>query len=668
MSKHIYDRITDIHRTKKRPVVAYLTGNIHSDHPTGIVRRLYKLFGTEDIDVRYYLGTECSMFLDGIKLEESVYDYQYLSLYEYTAFDDVDVLIVGFGTISIYHGGGSVSAFLSRMPKVPCIILENDSRIDGTVYIMVDNYRGMRQVVEHLIREHGCRRIAYVSGPVHNEEARRRLLAYRDVLREHGIEADEKLIGYGDFSEHSDEVVEEILQRAGEKPDAIVSANDEMCEGIYRVLKSHGYEIGRDIKVTGFDDTEKAPFMEPPLTTAAQNLDRYTELALEKTKQYLRGETPVSGYITPELVIRESCGCDGSSPALLQGSRRDEHRSAGEIVPLHMNHQKTWIGSLILRELLIESVDSGSFFEKLGMEMSYLNAEASVLCLAREPMLLPPGRGAHEEPVIDLPEELVIPMLQTDNRFTSWPLERAPSIKRHELGDVLSGERAGQSLVFLLFYEQYQYGALYVMTSPENIPFFYMLSMEIGTGLRYLFMSLERKAIREMLEAQNDRLLYSASHDGLTNLLNRNGLIEEMGEFILSRPGTWMVSVMADLDHLKQINDTYGHREGDSAIRTAADILRQAIGPDGIVGRSGGDEFMAILLLDGEEAALREKVKAMCDAYNATSGKPYYVEISVGCSAFIDPSAISVRTLFQKADEDLYRDKLGRRESVVKAE
>ncbi|RAP45509.1 MAG: hypothetical protein BZ136_08285, partial [Methanosphaera sp. rholeuAM74] len=67
---------------KPRPVVAYLTGNIHSDHPMGIVENLYELFGTQDVDVRFYIGTECIQFLEGVKLDESRFDYQYLSLYE----------------------------------------------------------------------------------------------------------------------------------------------------------------------------------------------------------------------------------------------------------------------------------------------------------------------------------------------------------------------------------------------------------------------------------------------------------------------------------------------------------------------------------------------------------------------------------------------------------
>ena len=668
MNEYLLSRIKGLIREKKRPVVAYLTGNVHSDHPSGIVRRLYEMFGTEELDVRYYLGTECSMFLEGVELEESKYDYQYLSLYEYPVFDDVDVLIIGLGTISIYHGGGSMDSFLKRIPKVPCVLLETDTELEESVFIMVDNYAGMRKIVEHVICEHNCRRVAYVSGPAHNGEAKRRLDAFRDVMTEHGLPVEESLIGYGDFSEHSDSIVEEILKNAasGEPLDAIISANDEMCDGIYRILKKYGYQVGKDILVTGFDDMEMAPYMSPPLTTASQNLDEYSRLAVEKTKQYLRGEKPESTYIVPDTVIRESCGCLRPSSVIEEHLSNEHKIILSDLDTAHRHHQRTWIGSLILRELLIESADSGTFFEKLGKEMSCLNVEASLLCLSRNPMsLMPPGEG-EDDPIIDLPDELVVPMLQTEKNYVSWPIELAPSIHRRDLGAILSGPTAAQSMVFLLFYEQYQYGALYVIANPENIPFFYMLSMEIGTGLRYLFMSMERNVIWEMLQSQNDMLLFTTSHDSLTNLLNRNGLLQEMGSFITSQSGKWMVAVMADLDHLKEINDTFGHQEGDSAIKTAADILLQAIGSDGIVGRTGGDEFMAIILKRGEAGEIRSRIEALCENYNCTSGKPYFVELSVGCSSFIDPESISMRSLFQKADEDLYDDKLARRKSVVK--
>ena len=665
LEKHL----RNLKQSKRRPVVAYLSGNIHSDHPMGILRRLYELFGTEDIDVRYFLGTECMNFLEGIRLEQSRYDYQYISLYNYSVFDEIDVLIVGFGTISIYHRDMDIRAFMSRLPRVPCIFLENDSSLEGSIFLMVDNYEGMRKTVEHVITEHGCRKIGFVSGPLHNMEARRRYQAYRDTLEAHGIEVDETLIGFGDFAEHSDEIVEDILAAAGEvPPDAILSANDEMCAGIYRVLKKHGYRVGEDILVTGFDDMEMAPFVDPPLTTIRQDLSLYGDLAVEKTIQILAGEKPLSEYLQPEMIIRRSCGCCGNAGRQSVDETDERSMLVSDISSLRKRQQRTWIGALILRELLIESADTKAFFEKLARELSYLNVSSSLLCLLERPVAVTWEKDSEAEPIMEMPERMFVPMIQIGKMYRVWSLEEALPIGRGDLGSMLSFEEACQTFVFLLFYEKYQYGMLYIRTNPEEIPFFYMLSMEIGTGLRYLQMSLERRAFREKLQKQNDMLQYTSTHDALTGLRNRFGILDEIPAYIKAGKGEKLIALMADLDHLKEINDTFGHPEGDNAIRTAARILLDVTGSGGLVGRTGGDEFMAMLPCREGVEELRSRIEERCAAYNAGSDKPYYVELSVGGSVFTASENRDTQSVFQEADEDLYRDKVLRRHSVLKQE
>ena len=78
---------------------------------------------------------------------------------------------------------------------------------------------------------------------------------------------------------------------------------------------------------------------------------------------------------------------------------------------------------------------------------------------------------------------------------------------------------------------------------------------------------------------------------------------------------------MADLDHLKQINDTFGHAEGDNAIRTAADILKRSLPEGSPFGRTGGDEFAGIMKCtgDSDEMRLKYNIKSFCDSYNEQS-------------------------------------------------
>ena len=163
-------------------------------------------------------------------------------------------------------------------------------------------------------------------------------------------------------------------------------------------------------------------------------------------------------------------------------------------------------------------------------------------------------------------------------------------------------------------------------------------------------------------------LQYTSTHDALTGLRNRFGILDEVPAYIKATKGEKLIALMADLDHLKEINDTFGHPEGDNAIRTAAQILLDVTGSGGLVGRTGGDEFMAMLPYRESVEELRSRIEELCAAYNAGSDKPYYVELSVGGSVFTASENLDTQSVFQEADEDLYRDKALRRPSVLKQE
>lgn len=127
----------------------------------------------------------------------------------------------------------------------------------------------------------------------------------------------------------------------------------------------------------------------------------------------------------------------------------------------------------------------------------------------------------------------------------------------------------------------------------------------------------------------------------------------------------------ADLDHLKEINDCFGHSEGDFAIRAAARLLHDGFSPDSVVGRVGGDEFLVLTPEQpspGENVqpplASIEQISRQANAFNAVSGKPYYVEISFGCREFVSGDGIRIGAELDMADQYLYADKQNRRASV----
>ncbi|MEZ4767973.1 MAG: LacI family DNA-binding transcriptional regulator [Caldilineales bacterium] len=176
--------------------------------------------------------------------------------------------------------------------------------------VTVENKRGARSLVEHLITVHGFRRIAYLAGPDGNEDSYWRELGYREALAEHGIAFDPDMVGCGEFDDvRARAVVEEWLHR-GLRFDAIFAGDDEAASGCIMALRQAGKQVPVDVAVVGFDDVPFARLMAPSLTTVRAPIETVGEVAVHQLITLIQGGEPVPFTLLPtELVIRQSCGC-----------------------------------------------------------------------------------------------------------------------------------------------------------------------------------------------------------------------------------------------------------------------------------------------------------------------------------------------------------------------
>ena len=220
----------------------------------------------------------------------------------------VDGVVVVSSSLSSYEGLPSVQRLLARLPPMPVTSL--GLLVPGVPSILLDNRSAMRTVIEHLVREHGCRRIAFIAGVPDNEESKARLAGYRDVLEEHGIPFDPMLVETGSFVSSGGRAAMERLLATGVPIDAVAAACDAMALGAIEALRSSGRRVPRDLPVTGFDDLVVARFGNPPLSTVAQPFERMAEVAIDLLLQQLSGKTPPAvSELTAEFFARRSCGC-----------------------------------------------------------------------------------------------------------------------------------------------------------------------------------------------------------------------------------------------------------------------------------------------------------------------------------------------------------------------
>ena len=158
-------------------------------------------------------------------------------------------------------------------------------------------------------------------------------------------------------------------------------------------------------------------------------------------------------------------------------------------------------------------------------------------------------------------------------------------------------------------------------------------------------------------------LAHQARHDPLTDLLNHSAFTRELALELerAARYGHGVTLVFFDFDKFKQINDTYGHREGDRALRRIAQLLQADLRRSDLAGRMGGDEFAAFLIESDESTGphFLQRLHGRVDQLIATGELPVPVSLSAGLAQYPTEGG-DVDALFRLADERLYAAKRAR--------
>jgi diguanylate cyclase (GGDEF)-like protein len=178
------------------------------------------------------------------------------------------------------------------------------------------------------------------------------------------------------------------------------------------------------------------------------------------------------------------------------------------------------------------------------------------------------------------------------------------------------------------------------------------------------------RAGSRIVELQS-QLRRQATHDELTGLWNRRAVLDALHrELERARRGRFSVGVViADIDHFKLVNDTYGHLSGDAVLRNAALRMRDNLRAYDFIGRWGGEEFLFVLPgCDLENAALQaDRLRRLLnDEPLATPAGPLGVTLSLGVAAGAGVGA--AQALLAAADDALYQAKRAGRNRVEIAE
>lgn len=160
---------------------------------------------------------------------------------------------------------------------------------------------------------------------------------------------------------------------------------------------------------------------------------------------------------------------------------------------------------------------------------------------------------------------------------------------------------------------------------------------------------------------QEIRSIQLATLDELTLISNRRGFLTlaDHAQKVCRRKDIPMSVIAFDLNKFKPINDSYGHHEGDFALKQFAEVMRSVFLESDVIGRLGGDEFVAMLTGAEDEKVvdILDRFRSELDAVNNAMNKPYKIQYSVGVASFPSDTEQSLEEMIAVADSAMYEKK-----------
>ena len=599
------------------------------------------LANREGIDVFIYTSYGSYSCPYGRNLLSEIGKKNIIYLPDYSAFDAIIALPNSF---DINGMDNELFDLIREKAKCPVFCLQSGPEDFKT--ITIDNKNTVKELTNHFIKKHGFKKIYYMSGPFSNKDSPDRLAGYKEAMQEAGLEVLPNFIYEGNYwTNRGKKAMDHFLDGSEDFPEAIICANDYMALSICDELRNRGKAVPEDVAVTGFDGTLEGAEYIPSLTTVVIEPEKYALKLFELLKRAWNDtDVPDITAISEKILYRASCGCgaqvtsfDHTRALKRLGSTEVLLREAGRITADYQNDYD-----------LDNALSVADFY------FHTLECDKGYVCLCKE------------EPNMSLVER--------NNVFTDrMVLKQAMYMDRNRKADILDIEfdrrdilpatildtaEASTYILYPLHFKSREYGYLVLMPQLEQ-----WANSLTCTYINTLSSAIENSYYEKQFKSLSEAKKMSQT-DPLTGLNNRRGFEEGLSKILSDDVGDKKIFIVSiDMDELKQINDTYGHADGDIAITSLAKVLKSAIKEGEICARFGGDEFMAVLVSKSARR-MSDFAKSFRRGLDKTSeklNKPYKLGASIGICELDDGNTSQVIACMQTADKLMYEDKRKRK-------
>ena len=518
--------------------------------------------------------------------------------------------------------------------------------LEGCTLVHFDNRKAQQEMAEHIILEHGARRLVYLTGNMSNEcpEGLERLEGFQHACRGNRIpEENIKIIRCTWRTSDGVNVARRWIRDKLPLPDAFICANDEMALGLMETLQESGLRVPRDVLVCGFDNLTSAELSSPRLSTVHTDHSKLDYFAADVLLRMIRGEEKRTRIpFEFSLICSESCGCHN---APRRGVIRDLYFQQTRFL------RSFYVQQDRMAEDLFEAVDLPDLMRIFSENHPIFGCENVYLCINEyyfenyDKSMWPNYAENFDTTMVLCSGTEAVPDKDDMIRFPTAGL--LPE-------DIMEKEP------FLMFYPLHYntYSIGYIALNGICTAAKMNLHESI---LNFLEIAIENVRKKSLLHNLNDTLDDLYVHDALTGLYNRFGLTrfgqQRYDDFLASEGSVQVLFI--DMDDMKSINDRFGHETGDAALKISARILQRTCSDDAFIMRYGGDEF--IIIDTGRNKRLSDGILAAVDEYNRTSGMPFSLGFSIGVVQTDNLKRLPMDDCIKEADSRMYKIKQKRK-------
>ena len=596
-------------------------------------------------------------------VNQGAFDYQFCTGFEYAKSKEVDAIICVSGIYASQMEEESIRELLRGYEPRPIVSIALDPQTRNGYTIQADCRKSFKHVINHLKKEHDCKKIAFFSAnETKSKEALERYDAFTSALDSCKLPFYPDMVYDGAFTDFKayDEIKARFKSKKDIPFDAIVCANDMMAAGCIRAFEEIGVRVPQDVKVVGFDDAIIASMMTPKLSTINQDIYSQGYEAAEIADRLLDGETMKKELLNPLVPkFRQSCGCismDNSLPVYksvdneICSDMNDKNDGATQFVNA-LNEKNTIV-------TLLDVMRGFNTLKQMFFSLKYIASQCAMSGIAvhffKEVQLI------DSEKEFIMPEEVDLHMFYTEYSntevfrpgLTSNPHEKLFAARTME-------DISGIFLLNPIFMGEANYGYMLCRIKENKFADYNVYLKIVMNAVAQAFDYTSKIQEGRTIERENTELALQSRMDELTGILNRRGFIEhgQAALDVLQETDTSGVVFFADMDGLKKINDTYGHEMGDKAIMLQARVLKDIFRSSDVVGRLSGDEFGVVAL--GMKMNYVEntklKIDMLCKKVSIENQLPFTLSISLGA---VDLQKSSVlKQLLSEADKELYKEK-----------